>query len=420
MNSSIFHLHQILKTTFMINNKKNFFLRIMWLLFALSLSFGQLQQIKFSPNINLYVHDFIGATILLLTLLFFQFDSIRLLKKKISTTDKKIKYAVLALLLGSVVSLSLTALSGNTIFIPVLYSVRFCFYLLLILCFYYLNYQKNIFNTTGIKLLLISVGILILWFGLIQYVLFPDTRSLSTLGWDDHYYRLISTIFDPAFTGIILIMTFWAWQQLKVYVKKNKILTFFFPVVSLLILGGTALTYSRSSFLVLASGLSIMSFKKKYLASYLLLFLLFIFLLPNPGGEGSNLTRTTSIQARQKNIFYTFQQTSPKTLIIGDGPFVFQAPDFYEHQNVVIPNHAKIPDNIIVFLIKSFGLLGSIISLWLLYRLGKWFYQRNLYLMISFMSILIHSLFHPSFVHPFVFLFFGMTTTVFFNKNQQR
>src|SRR3989304_8999963 len=41
-------------------------------------------------------------------------------------------------------------------------------------------------------------------FGLAQYILIPDTRFLAVLNWDDHYYRLLSTLLDPNFTGIIL------------------------------------------------------------------------------------------------------------------------------------------------------------------------------------------------------------------------
>src|SRR3989344_442832 len=42
--------------------------------------------------------------------------------------------------------------------------------------------------------------------GLFQYWLIPDMRFLAILGWDDHYFRLVSTQFDPNFTGLLLVL----------------------------------------------------------------------------------------------------------------------------------------------------------------------------------------------------------------------
>ena len=41
-----------------------------------------------------------------------------------------------------------------------------------------------------------------------NYFIFPDVRSLAVDQWDPHYYRLVGSLLDPGFTGIILVLFF--------------------------------------------------------------------------------------------------------------------------------------------------------------------------------------------------------------------
>lgn len=56
-------------------------------------------------------------------------------------------------------------------------------------------------------------GVLLALFGFIQLLFFPDWSQFAYLGWDPHKNRLLSTFFDPNFTGIYLVLvinlTFW-------------------------------------------------------------------------------------------------------------------------------------------------------------------------------------------------------------------
>src|SRR5258708_36528350 len=84
------------------------------------------------------------------------------------------------------------------IFVGILYLVRLVAYFSLTQIKF--KNKKFIFNS------LIIVGVFIAIFGWIQYFFFPDLRALKMLGWDDHYFRLVSTYLDPAFTGILLVL----------------------------------------------------------------------------------------------------------------------------------------------------------------------------------------------------------------------
>ena len=59
--------------------------------------------------------------------------------------------------------------------------------------------------------------------GFIQYFFYPDLRNLYYLGWDPHYYRIVSTILDPNFCGILfalgvfLSLYLYSQKKLKVF-----------------------------------------------------------------------------------------------------------------------------------------------------------------------------------------------------------
>ena len=90
----------------------------------------------------------------------------------------------------------------------------------------------------------IGFGIL----GLMQFFLYPDLRNLMYLGWDPHYYRLFSTLLDPNFVGIILVLTLILGCGL--WKKKQK--NFFLMIGQLIGFVSLLLTYSRSSYVSFA------------------------------------------------------------------------------------------------------------------------------------------------------------------------
>lgn len=124
--------------------------------------------------------------------------------------------------------------------------------------------------------------------GVAQYLFFPDMRYLRELGFDDHYYRLIGSFYDPNFSGAIL-----AGASLLLIAMGS--IWAALPVIVLL-----ALTFSRAAYLGFILGFVYLLLKKK---NYPLLIILgflgiVIWLIPKPFGEGVNLFRMFSVYSR--------------------------------------------------------------------------------------------------------------------------
>ncbi|MBU2577563.1 hypothetical protein KKA69_01905, partial [Patescibacteria group bacterium] len=109
------------------------------------------------------------------------------------------------------VNFILSNLTGNEIrfltideIIPaLLYLARFWNYIAFYFCItdFFREERKSsskYFIFGGLAIAFIAIG---------QYIFFPDTRILKYLGWDDHYFRAIGSFLDPAFTGIILVLS---------------------------------------------------------------------------------------------------------------------------------------------------------------------------------------------------------------------
>ncbi len=145
-----------------------------------------------------------------------------------------------------------------------------------------LNSKKNI-----LKPALISLAIFCL-LGALQYLLFPDMRYLKLIGFDDHYFRLIGSLYDPNFTGAILAASALSFISLGSWLAS-------LPLIILL-----ALTFSRASYLCFLLGIVyLLIVNKKYSLTLFLLGLgLLIWIIPKPFGEGVNLLRTFSIFSR--------------------------------------------------------------------------------------------------------------------------
>src|SRR3990167_4818951 len=121
------------------------------------------------------------------------------------------------------------------------------FYLLRLISYFYLfailwNFLKKHagFKDTVFKGLILSSAFIAV-FGWLQYLRYPDLRSLLYFNWDEHLLRMVGGFLDPTFTGILLV--FGAILSIFYYFKTKKtsvFLTILFLLVSL------AFTFSRS------------------------------------------------------------------------------------------------------------------------------------------------------------------------------
>ena len=335
------------------------------------LPFGQLTRLPIPyPSINIYLHDIIISFILICWL--------STKPKKLPPLTNPISLFILTALASLIIASF--RLPFQSILISSLYLIRWSVYASL----YLVLSDKNL--KLPLKKLLIISASLLAFFSLTQYFFLPDTRFLKTLHWDDHYYRIISTLGDPTFVGIILVLA------LILLLNLNS-----FWWLYLLFLLPLLLTYSRSSYLsLLAAAITAVILKSKHkilliITSFLLISLPF---LPRPGGEGVKLERRFSITQKVANYRegIAIFKSSP---IFGIG---FNTLRFYRNDQT---SHAAAGlDSSLLFVLATTGLIGLLAYLNLLKRL----WQASDILKISLSALLIHSLFSNSLFYPYTMI----------------
>lgn len=190
-----------------------------------------------------------------------------------------------------------------------------------------------------------------------QFILYPNLRNLSYLGWDPHQFRAFGLFFDTTTAGIIYALLFF-WQYGKS--KKNLVL-----IISLL--GLILLSYSRITYISLVIGLAYYLYSLKKLQLFIILVSVFvasILLLPRPAGESANLARVFTITARAVDVQESLNvwQSSP---IIGIG--YNRIIHYKTHDYTNFPNHSQsaYSSTFITFLVSS-GIVGLIAFLYVL------------------------------------------------------
>ncbi len=319
------------------------------------LPFGQLERL---PGLPLYLHDLVILMLIIINLKFIKFS-------------RPVWLFIVACLLSLIVNFF--RFPVQELLISSLYLVRWLAYACLLPLFKHHKLDLR----PWLKYLCLALAIL----GFLQYLFIPDTRFLASLNWDDHYYRLISTVFDPNFLGLIFVL--------------GLILFNLQILPSLVLLIALLLTYSRSSYLsLIAVILAFALIKKKF--KYLFLILIFALLpvLPRPGGEGVKLERWFSVEQRLANYRESLQliKLSP---IFGLG---FNTLRYYRGDPV---SHAAAGlDSSLLFVLATTGIIGFLAYLnWL-----KTLWPVSLIVKLSLVAILVHSLFQNSLFYPLIMI----------------
>lgn len=229
-----------------------------------------------------------------------------------------------------------------------------------------------------------------IFFGFLQYFLWPDLTSFSSLNWDPHLYRLVGTFLDPTFTALLVLLIL-----LKLY--------YYFPNYLIIFLTYTALalTYSRSTLLSFFIVFTYISIKKRnlliFLSTFLIIFLTII-LLPRMPGEGTKLERTSSIQAKIINYQQAFKSFSISPLFgIGYNniPQITNNSQSHSHSGY---------DSSLLTIAVTTGAIGLYLFL-CMFRLGS---KPNLYWRSLLLAIFIHSLFANSLLYPWILFYLGL------------
>lgn len=363
------------------------------LTFAFLFFLGQLQRIELFFLPPFYLHDLLMISWLgLITLTQFTKVKIELTKVvKLVKKNKLLLFLLFWIALGWIVAFLSGSLSIKFIF----YLARFTIYGLV----FYLLGKFELFDKKCLRYLYFAIGFYILLFGLVQYLFMPDVRFLSILGWDDHYYRLVSTQFDPNFVGIIFVLLFFSFQK-QSWLKKSRLKS----VLSFFILLGIALTFSRSTYLAFFVGLVLSAgFKIRSYAPGLVLLVLLI-LIPKPGGEGVDLTRTASINARIETSQKSFSSLHSYQYLLGRGLFNNGKPSYFNnvYQRA---DHAYLEDNFLLLIFNATGIVGFVLSILILLKTFRYLMKNDKLGLVSLIAVLVHAMFNNTLFQPFVFLY---------------
>lgn len=406
------------------NLKKHADWLLTWLVISvfILLILGQFQRVQLTPSLAFYLHDVVIACYLFF-LGWFNW-------KKISTIHSHISWKkhLPVLLLGGWVGLGwLWALiSGKDVMSAILYFLRYTSYSLFIFTLFKEDFLKVLIHDYSHKSALLvlftvtNIGVLVL--GLLQYFLLPDTRFLHIYGWDDHFYRLIGTQFDPNFLGLLFIFFLLTLEVLPFLSSKLK------KVLRIVLIMAISLTFSRSTYLSFGVALLYLTFHEvfsgrtwqsfKWIA---LIFLLgvAIVLAPKPAGEGVKLARTSTVISRHDRTDEEISNLSPTDILVGKGLFVPLNSDIAAVETELIPNHAWFTDNLLVNVFVSLGGVGVVLLLLVITRYYSSSYS-NAFWVATWIALITHSMFNNSLLQPFVWLFFGLTIGIMGSHKEKK
>ncbi len=385
-------------------------LKILIYITIILIPFGELLRFDLGDNISLKGIDIIiGISAVVWWIRYF-------IKR-----EKNLKIPFLPQIIGFtlIAFISLIANFGwlklNEISVAFLYLVRWLSYATLV--FIVANLNKQTYKT--IRILLIIAGGIFVSFGYAQYFLYPNLRNLYYLGWDDHLYRMFSTLFDPNFAGVFFVLyIFFLLGMLQKVIKSDKKQSVLLIILLVSTLLAVVLTYSRTAlimFIVSAVTYLLLLHKKKFVV-LLMLFLigLFIILSPKFYIENMNLLRVNSSKARITSASHaiTIFTNSP---VFGIGFNAYRYAQlrygFSKELNNLRKHSEAGTDNSFLFVLATTGIIGFVSYLYLWFSIFKSIYARvmaksifSISVFSSLVGLFIGSLFLNVLFYPYIML----------------
>lgn len=159
------------------------------------------------------------------------------------------------------------------VLISATYLLRWAAYALLMFMGYQLAKSSRALIALGLIFGLVAA------IGIGQWLFFPDLSFLERLGWDPHQARLVSTFLDPNFAGGFLVVGLTlALPQLLAKTKTDQ--RWYWAIITILMIVGIYLTFSRSALLALIAAAFIIGILRyRWVALALLLLLVIGYLL---------------------------------------------------------------------------------------------------------------------------------------------
>ncbi|MBI4136754.1 O-antigen ligase family protein [Candidatus Roizmanbacteria bacterium] len=369
--------------------------------------FGQLTRLPlpFSPSVRIYAHDVIMVILIGIYLP-------ALLRKALQTGPQLIK-AVGVFTAVAMLSLSLASLrySLPELFVGSAYLFRWILYIGLYVVIYARTSENRKF-ADSILPLLAATGVISALFGLVQYVWYPNLRNLMYLGWDPHEYRVFGTFFDSGFTGLIYVITALLLSYFLMTNKQSQRLRWITMGSLLITACALALTYSRASFVALFFGsmvfsLFLKSIKPVAVTVVFLAAAVFFLPQPSPTAEGTNLARTTSVQARLSNVEQSAEIISDYPLFgVGFNMMRYENKNrnFVSDYEWEKSNAAAGLDNSFLFVFATTGIIGLITYIFMWFKLLTVQNTYQILILSTVGAIFTHSMFNNSLFYPWIMI----------------
>lgn len=361
---------------------------VLFYIFLGSLLTGQLGGLSVAPGVVVYIHD----VVLLVWYIIF---GIRLVRNRARTMPRLLA-PIMSFCIVGLLSLAVNSdrFSFGQLSIGGLYLLRWMFYAGL-----YLMIAMSGIAWKTIMRGLYQFGVVFGILGVCQYVLYPDLRNLMYLGWDPHYYRLVSTFLDPNFAGCILVLTFLLGLHIIIVEKKTRV----YYVAQAVVLITIYLTYSRSAFVALAAGvIAWFIVHQRWRVIVLTIGLLGVLILfPASGDDTHKLLRIDTSLARVSNWLESASLVVARP-IFGHGfnmlRFVWGRPLISDG---VVTRASSGVDSSVLFVLATSGILGLLSYAWIYVRvLGA---QKKLIVPLV-IALFVNSVFINSAFYPWIML----------------
>lgn len=229
--------------------------------------------------------------------------------------------------------------------------------------------------------------------GLLQFIIFPDLGFLKTLGWDPHFFRLVSTFLDPNFIGAFLVLTL-------IQVRRNYVL---FALVYLALL----LTFSRSSYGMFFISFTTLALILKSFRLQILTVLLFaglilgFFLYSRLISLPRNIDRDASASFRITTWTQGWQLFEKHPILgIGFNAYRYAIKEYKLGDGQFLTSHGSgSNDASLLFVASTTGIIGLFSYLFFLFSLSG-----NKLMIPALTGLLFHSLFANSLFFPPILL----------------
>ena len=285
------------------------------------------------------------------------------------------------------------------------YTLRFSSYIFLGWVIYSGAFPKV---AEKIHLILISSGAGLAALGLLQLLFLPNLNFMAQFGWDPHYFRTVSTFFDPNFAGAFFVLTIILILYFQPF-KNPKIFYLIFAVTFLALLT----TFSRSSYLMfLTSGLSL-SFLKKSKILALKIILLFLILILGFQIYTQMVSKPRNIDRGQSASFRinTWQQglqIFEKNPVLGVGFNAYRYALIQYNlgdEQFLQSRGSSSNDSSLLYVASTTGIIGLLSYLYFLLILVKGNETYRIIMFALVLGLLVHSVFANSLFYPAIFIF---------------